>query len=202
MKKTLAILGAIAALVGGSATIASAVNTPTPTPEVLSTTNRDWCIETGTGAPKSLWLVAATNKCPKGYWGPTTLSSGTGTGVVGPAGPVGPAGKDGKDGAPGKDGASGFVITSGKTTVSKDGVYEIRVKGLPKITAQQLLRSVEAVDVDVLRRDVNGDPFVTTVIKGAPVQDGTDWIYTLDVAGIKGASETIKVDVIAVAPVA
>jgi hypothetical protein len=70
-------LGAlVVALVGGGGLVAA--NAATAAGPVLSTTERGLCIKQGTGEPRSLWLVAATHKCPDPYWGPASLEDAFG----------------------------------------------------------------------------------------------------------------------------
>jgi hypothetical protein len=55
-----------------------AANVANASGPVLSTTERGLCIKQGTGEPRSLWLVAATHKCPDPYWGPASLKDAFG----------------------------------------------------------------------------------------------------------------------------
>lgn len=71
-----ALAALVVALVGGGGLLAA--NAASAAGPVLSTTERGLCIKQGTGEPRSLWLVAATHKCPDPYWGPASLEDAFG----------------------------------------------------------------------------------------------------------------------------
>lgn len=76
--RILSAVAALAVLAGlGLFVRADATAAPSAAP-VLSTTERGLCIKTGTGEPRSLWLVAATGLCPAPYWGPASLEDAFG----------------------------------------------------------------------------------------------------------------------------
>jgi len=55
-----------------------AANVANASGPVLSTTERGLCLKQGTGEPRSLWLVAATHKCPDPWRGPVSLKDAFG----------------------------------------------------------------------------------------------------------------------------
>lgn len=197
MSRHRVILGGLATfaliLFGGVAAAVTAA--PTPAPEVLSITKRDWCIQRNTGIPQNLWLVAATNKCQRGYWGPVTLGSGTGI-----AGPVGPKGEPGPVGPKGEPGTSAVVVASGQTVVTADATYSVTVAGLPKLTPSQLKSALALVNLDALAATpADAAVPVTASIDGVPTADaaGTAWTFKVKLAGSKaGTTSTLKVNVV------
>jgi hypothetical protein len=68
------ILDAARAASSAEATPSPNTTPRTPVPGEELTRKRGLCIRTGTGELRSLWLVAATGKCPSPYWGPVRLS--------------------------------------------------------------------------------------------------------------------------------
>jgi hypothetical protein len=193
---------ALAAGIGMTAVVAtqaSADSTPSAAAEVLSTTERGLCVRVGTGAPQSLWLVAATHKCPSGYWGPATVEQAFGKAAlagIGGTGGVGPAGPQGPKGDKGDPGDSRLVFAAGSKVVTANGDTSLTVSGLPAFSATQAKRTLADVNAEAL-------PSGVTVKVGAPTAaaGGTTWTYPIAVTGLaKDATATVRVDVIA-APV-
>lgn len=162
---------------------------------VLSTTERGLCIRSGTGEPRSLWLVAATHKCPDPYWGPASLKDAFGiesTGVIGPVGPAGPKGDPGD---------SRLTFSSGQVTVEAgtagNGVHVVTVTGMPPFSATQVKRTLVDFDGEVLPPDVTA-----TVNAPTAVAKSTSWNYTVTISGATVATPNyvLRLDVIA-APV-
>jgi hypothetical protein len=171
-----AILTAAAGLL-----VANVANASGP---VLSTTERGLCIKQGTGEPRSLWLVAATHKCPDPYWGPASLEDAFGIKL--------PAATD-----------SRIVITSGSADVAslaaaEQKVIPVKVTGLPKYSATQARRVLV---------DVNGESFPNGVaVVGSPslvtpANGDTSWTWNVTVKNGSAASATgfkLTLDVLAI----
>lgn len=93
----LVALAAVLSLLGLTGAVAAHAATSAAAPRAaLSSTERGWCVRSGTGELRNLWLEATTHRCPDPYWGPTNLGSGT-RGPAGPAGPAGPKGDPGNN---------------------------------------------------------------------------------------------------------
>lgn len=90
MRKLIVGGAALASLVGaGAAYSMSASATPAPT-AALSQAERGWCVRSGTGELRNLWLVEDTKRCPDPYWGPVSMGGAKGdTGATGARGPRG-----------------------------------------------------------------------------------------------------------------
>jgi hypothetical protein len=182
----------LAALAGGLAGSASAapttgaIATPVAAP-VLSTTERGLCIKQGTGEPRSLWLVAATHRCPAPFWGPTTLEVAFGKDALPVAGPA-------------VD--SRIVITSGKVDVAAGSVDKadgtartVTVTGMPKYSETQARRVLVDVDGESLPTAVNATATLGSITPGS-----TTWTWTVTTKGGTASTTayTLKLDVLAI----
>jgi hypothetical protein len=160
-----------------------AANVANASGPVLSTTERGLCIKQGTGEPRSLWLVAATHKCPDPYWGPASLKDAFGIEL------------------PAAD--SRIVITSGSADVASlaagdEKVIPVKVTGLPKYSATQARRVLV---------DINGENFPGGVaVVGAPAlvtpaNGETAWTWNVKVRNGSTAAATgfkLTLDVLAI----
>jgi hypothetical protein len=188
-----AVVGVLMGAAGVGVALTAAASGP-----VLSTTERGLCIRSGTGEPRSLWLVAATHRCPDPYWGPTNLKDAFGiesTGTAGPAGPVGPAGPKGDPGD------SRLMFSSGQVTVKAgeagNGIHVVTVTGMPPFSTTQVKRTLVDFDGEALPPGV-----IATVNAPTAVAKSTSWNYTVTTSGaaIATPSYILRLDVIA-APV-
>lgn len=187
-----------AALVAAPVAVAGlvAANVANASGPVLSTTERGLCIKSGTGEPRSLWLVAATHKCPDPYWGPASLEDAfgiEGTGTPGPAGPKGDKGDPGD---------SRLVFATGKATVAAgvagNGPHVITISGMPQFSATQAKRSLADVNSELFPPDVKAVVSAPVAVAGS-----TTWSYTVttSLAVVGTPSFVLSLDVIA-APIA
>jgi len=93
---------------------ANAVQSVTPVAVVSTTTapstpvlKRDWCIKSGTGELRNLWLTGPKDTCPAPFWGPVKLGEQGPSGPAGPKGDQGPVGPSGPAGPKGDQGPAG-----------------------------------------------------------------------------------------------
>lgn len=192
MRKTrlagmLAVTGALAGLLALLATpspVTASVVTVAATATPSQNLTRDWCIKSGTGELRNLWLTGPRGTCPAPYWGPVKL----GDGAAGPAGPAGP---------PGAAGDNSVVIKTATTVfdATHSGVRTVTVSGMPAYVAG-------APEVNGHFSTTLPDGVTVNVAKVNPVAGHTTRDFTVEIAGgpLK-APDTVTVTVWALAVV-
>lgn len=182
---------ALAVGVGTTAVVATQASADTTPPaaaaEVLSTTERGLCVKIGTGAPQSLWLVAATHRCPSGFWGPATLKQAFGeAALAGIGGAVGPKGDKGDPG----DSVAKVVTKNVTLTPDSPTTQVVTLTGLP---------AKSSAVAELVVTNAGEAPSGTVVVTGPAAAAGsTERAFTVKQTLIAGQTFTLAIKVLAV----